>query len=178
MPDWLPRSFPMIYVQYKGRGAEWFGGEVPAIFDWMDRKKRANPQFKLGIDGLGGSLGEEFSTMRKADNHFYWLTADTISKRCLNDDEWKGGRTPATLTGTIKGNVITVRAYGVEDLTIWLGRGTIDFSKKVSVWVNSGIKLQNRSISPKLEVLLNDLFDRGDRQRLFLDKIVLDKKRL
>src|SRR5262249_8579663 len=151
----------------KGRGAEWFGGELPAIFDWMDRKKRANPQFKLGTDGLGGSLGEEFSTMRKGDNHFYWLSAEGISKRCLNDDEWKGGRAAATMTGVIKGNAITVRLYGIEDLTIWLSRGTVDFSKKLSVWVGSSIKVQNKTISPKLEVLLGDLFDRGDRQRLF-----------
>ncbi|MFL5245895.1 MAG: hypothetical protein ACJ8FY_27805 [Gemmataceae bacterium] len=179
MKDWLPRSYPMIYVQYKGRGAEWFSGEMPAIFDWMDRKKRANPQFKLGTDGLGGGMGDEFCTMRSTDNHFYWLSTNTIAKRCLNEEApWKGSRMAATMTATIKGNVITARLYGIEDLTIWLGRGTVDFSKKVSVWVGNSMKIQNKTISPKLEVLLNDLFERGDRQRLFLDKVVLEKKRL
>jgi pimeloyl-ACP methyl ester carboxylesterase len=179
MRDMLPRNFPLIYVQYKGRGAEWFGGEVPAIFDWMDRKKRANPQFKLGTDGLGGAMGEEFCTMRKADNHFYWLSTDGISKRCLNEEgEWKAGRMAATMTATIKNNVVTVRHYGLEDLTIWLGRGTVDFNKKLAVWVNNSVRLQNKVISPNLEVLLGDLFDRCDRQRLYLDKVTLDKKRL
>jgi enterochelin esterase-like enzyme len=179
MRDMMPRNFPMIYVQYKGRGAEWFGGEVPAIFDWMDRKKRANPQFKLGTDGLGGTLGEEFCTMRKMDNHFYWLSTDGIAKRCLNEEgEWKSSRMAATVTATIKNNVVTARIYGIEDLTIWLGRGTVDFNKKFAVWVNNSVRLQNKVISPNLEVLLGDLFDRCDRQRLFLDKVVLDKKRL
>jgi len=179
MKDWLPRSYPMIYVQYRGRGAEWFGGEAPAIFDWMDRKKRANPQFKLGTDGLGGGMGNELSTMRHTDNHFYWLSTDSISKRCMNDEApWKASRMAATLTASIKGNVITARLYGIEDLTIWLGRGTVDFSKKVSVWVGNSMRIQNKTVSPKLEVLLNDLFERGDRQRLFLDKVVLDKKKL
>src|SRR5262249_55421015 len=42
----IPRGQPIIYVEYKGRGQEWFGGELPTIFDWMNRKKRsmANPE--------------------------------------------------------------------------------------------------------------------------------------
>lgn len=177
---WIPRGYPTIYVQYKGRGAEWFGGELPTIIDWMSRKKRANPQTKLGKDGLGGSLGDEFCSLRPTDNHFYWLSFENLSRRCTLEDKksWHGGVTTATLTGSIQGNVIYVRLYGIEDLTVWLGRGMVDFSKPVTITVNNHTAISRRPIGPKLDVLLGDLFERGDRQRLFLDKVVIDKKRL
>src|SRR5207247_1309522 len=38
---WMPRGFPGLYVEYKGRGFEYFRGEMPYIFDWMSRKTRA-----------------------------------------------------------------------------------------------------------------------------------------
>src|SRR2546430_14318969 len=41
-----PRStlFPYttLFRSYKGRGAEWFPGEVPMIFEWMRVKRRAD----------------------------------------------------------------------------------------------------------------------------------------
>src|SRR5207253_5941874 len=38
---WIGHAYPSLYIQYKGRGSEWFGGELPYVFDWMNRKKRA-----------------------------------------------------------------------------------------------------------------------------------------
>ncbi len=63
-------------MEYKGRGIEWFGGEVPNIFDWMRNKQRAFPLHQLGTDGIGEAFGNEFCTMRPTDNRFYWLTTD------------------------------------------------------------------------------------------------------
>ena len=32
---WVLRGFPSLWIEYKGRGIEWFGGELPNMFDWM-----------------------------------------------------------------------------------------------------------------------------------------------
>ena len=44
----LGKHLYAMWVQYKGRGAEWFPGEVPIIFDWMRVKRRAFPMTQLG----------------------------------------------------------------------------------------------------------------------------------
>src|SRR5262249_53322092 len=75
---WVSRNFPMVWVDYKGRGVEWFAGEVPSMFDWMRSKKRVFRMDQLGTDGGGGTFGNEFCTMRTCDNRFYWLSADDI----------------------------------------------------------------------------------------------------
>src|SRR5262249_2872454 len=33
--NWSQRHFASLWVEYKGRGIEWLGGEVPHVFDWM-----------------------------------------------------------------------------------------------------------------------------------------------
>ena len=38
--EWMPRGYPAIMSVYKGRGAEWFPGETPVMFEWMSRKRR------------------------------------------------------------------------------------------------------------------------------------------
>src|SRR5262249_34549953 len=40
--EWMAKGYPSMEVLYKGRGLDWFGAELPMVFDWMARKKRAN----------------------------------------------------------------------------------------------------------------------------------------
>ena len=42
-------KYPMVWIQYKGRGVEWYGGEVPTMFDWMRGKRREFPLQELGV---------------------------------------------------------------------------------------------------------------------------------
>jgi pimeloyl-ACP methyl ester carboxylesterase len=35
--EWMPKGFPALHAIYKGRGTEWFPGETPVMFDWMNR---------------------------------------------------------------------------------------------------------------------------------------------
>src|SRR5205823_3060378 len=72
--NWVLRGYPALWVGYKGRGLEWFPGEVPSMFDWMRHQRRAFPLRQLGTDGGGGNFGNEFTTMRPEDNRFYWLS--------------------------------------------------------------------------------------------------------
>jgi pimeloyl-ACP methyl ester carboxylesterase len=174
---WVVRNYPVLYVQYKGRGAEWFGGELPNLFDWMKRKKRANPVTQLGTDGNGGPLGSEFQSMRSTDNRFYWLTSDAIDKKHVVDGgEWKGSVTPATVTAVIRDNQITAKTYGLNQLTIWLGRTQVDFDKPISVVINLKAVRNPAKLTPSLEIMLEDFILRGDRQRLNVAKMAFDLK--
>jgi pimeloyl-ACP methyl ester carboxylesterase len=172
--EWVPHGYPVLYVQYRGRGVEWFGGELPALFDWMDRQRRAHPTNELGR--LGGVSGDEFLTMRPGDNRFYWLTTDAIDERQLNEGPRFSPRPlGATLQANRRGNDFVVRTQGIKQVSIWLpsGDATADFDKPVSVYVNT-TKRFDRKVAPSREVLLEDFYARGDRQRLFVAHIDLE----
>jgi pimeloyl-ACP methyl ester carboxylesterase len=179
--NWIVhRHYPALWVEYKGRGVEWFGGEVSNAFDWMRNKRRAFPLRQLGTDGRGGTFGDEFCSLRSCDNHFYWLSSEDIRvSRTL--ETWNRGRVqPASFHARVNydANDIVVKATGVRDLTIWLARNskgedTIDFEKPVTVHHPFSTLPWRQKVTPRLDVLLDDLYQRGDRQQLFLAKITL-----
>jgi len=164
-------------VEYKGRGLEWFEGEVPSMFEWMDCKRdahrRARAVPELGRNGNGGPFGDEFQTMRPTDNRFYWLSTSRINPRNLNTlDHWKNETRPATLQARIgEGNQIGVSMVGLHQLTVWLARDMIDFDKPGTVRVNGSPGWANRKVQPDLGTLLEDFYQRGDRRRLFVARI-------
>jgi pimeloyl-ACP methyl ester carboxylesterase len=170
---WIGHSYPALYVQYKGRGREWFAGEIPSLFDWMSRKKRATAYPELGRSGAGTSFGEEFRSLRPADNHFYWLSGENLSSRHINRaDKWNAKMMPAVLQAHIgEGNHIYVNAQGFKQVIVWLGPEMLDFEKPVTVYLNSRLYRSNRKITPHLGTLLEDFYLHGDRQRLFFAKL-------
>jgi dienelactone hydrolase len=170
--QWVPRAYPALYVGYKARGPEWFAGEVPYMFDWMSRKKRATAFPELGKTGGVGVLNEEYQSMRPTDDHFYWLSVEGIHDRHTAEaGRWRSGTAAATLAGRVSGsNHINLYAHGFKRVTMWLGQGMIDFDKNVTVYVNGQVRLANRKITPSLTTLLEDFYQRGDRQRLFWAK--------
>src|SRR5260370_28194641 len=96
------RGYPALWVEYKGRGCEWFAGEVPNMIDWMRAKRRAFPLHKLGTDGGGGKFGNEFTSLRASDNHFYWLSFDITSNHVNNPAAWSNRIEPAMLAARIE----------------------------------------------------------------------------
>ncbi len=175
---WIPSGFPAVGVQYKGRGVEWFSAEVPDIFEWMAQKRRHNP-LKVGYKDVVNEKGDvseyqvDQRTLRTTDNRFYWVTVDGINARRLSDGAWLKAVEPARVAAKIvKGNQIGVSRTGVGEVHLWLGRGMIDFSKPVTVNLNLGAKeLRNLVVKPSLAVLLEDFYERGDRQRLYMARI-------
>jgi len=162
--DYFACNAPALWIDYKGRGLEWFGGELPNVFDWMSRKKRLNP----------APTTTEFRSMRETDNRFYWLTVDGIERRCLGDARNFNYLTePAKISARIDGNQIYVKAIGVKHVTVWLTRGMVDLEKPLTITVNQGGRIKDRKYTPILGTLLEDFYERGDRSRLFLVKIPL-----
>jgi len=176
---WVPLGYPAICAQYKGRGIEWFAGELPFLFDWMnhkkDRFKRAAGVPELGK--LGGSLNQEYQTLRSTDNRFYWISTDSIRPvNVLDGSKWTNNINPATIQGRIaEGNYIHLTTRGLMRVTIWLAKDMIDFSKPVTVRINNTFMIQKGKVQPSYATLLEDLFNRNDRQRLFWAKLEFDK---
>lgn len=166
---WIAQGFPALHVEYQGRGLEWFGIELPAMFDWMNRKKRVT-----GYPSVGRL---NYMTMRETDSSFYWLSADSLRPGAVNDARnWKSQVLGASLHGRIaEGNQVVVEAKNLLRLTVWLGRDSVDFTKPVSIRINGSMAVP-KTIKPSAAVLLEDLYQRGDRQHLFLAKESFDLK--
>jgi hypothetical protein len=175
---WIGAGFPAVGVQHKGRGLEWFADEVQNVFEWMAQKRRHNPTGKVGFRDVVNRDTEPWEfradqrTLRPGDNRFYWLSVDGPSPRHQAEAiTWTGKTECATVAAKIaNGNQIGVFAEGVRQVTVWLARGMIDFDKPVAIRLNFEAK-PNREVKPSLEVLLEDFYQRGDRQRLFVARI-------
>lgn len=175
---WVIRAYPALWVEYKGRGTEFLPAELPNLFDWMRHQTRFFPLRQLGTDGVGTQFGNEFCTLRPEDNRFYWLSTTGLSPRnTIAPERWSNSVAPATLTGRIDAstNEITLKTSGLNQVTLWIGRNPagqymIDFDKPVNVKVGFTM-YWNRKVSPSLEVLLEDLYHRGDRKHLYLARI-------
>ena len=119
-------------------------------------------------------LGEQFRTVRASSNRFYWITLDDIDHGRLFDvNQRKTGFKPAPRPDCIvEGNQILVEPFGMSKLSIWLGKGMVDYTKPVYVKINNNPnKTCKKELTPKLSVLLEDLYERGDRQRPFYQRI-------
>ncbi len=190
--DWVRWGYPGLFVEYKGRGREFFTGEFADMMDWMNRKKRYFPKRQVGAYGFGGR-GTEFRSMRESDNSFYWLTSKSLNRKCLNSvSNWNTTRSAAEFqTKIISRNYIHIGTKGLNHLVIWIAPGMIDFSQKIklrlhsspitryrtSILVNGQLPKLEMELKPKAEVLLEDLCNRGDRQKLFIAKIELTSRR-
>jgi len=183
---WIQRGFASLMTIYRGRPTEFYQAEVGNAFDWMDRKKRGTGFPELGSRPNQGSNGEEFQTARATDNRFYWVTIESLVERYLNpvmdrDSNYVAAAVQASIRD---GNFIAVNTRGIKSLRLWLGRvwdaqtgsrSMIDFDKPVRVQVNGRPTNGNRgyTVTPSLATMLEDLYERGDRQRLFLATIDL-----
>jgi predicted esterase len=166
---WVRWHFPALLVEYRGRGREWFAAEPPVIMDWMSRKKRIFPQQELGRH----ERGDTFVSMRATDDRFYWLSSDAIQEYCLNDAAaWNPAVRPATFQGRIGSNFIHLHVSGLKKVSVWLGPGMVNFDQPARIQIGAGVPF-NRPVQPSLETLLEDLYQRGDRQQLFVARIDL-----
>lgn len=169
--NWAGRSFPMLWVQYKGRGIEWFSGEIPNIFDWMRPKKRNYPMTALGVSNAGGPLGAEFRTSRPTDNHFYWLKADELSPTSQNTGmRYNPAINPATVSGWVDStnNKAYLKSTGCTQLKLLVirnakGESVLRLDKPVTIQHQLRTIWNQRKAEPSLETLLEDQRSRGDR---------------
>lgn len=178
--NWMPRGYPSIWTQYKGRGIEFFRAELPLICDWMRGKSRAFPMNQLGSDGGGSILGNEFQSTRSCDNQFYWIGTDNISENRINYPQtWKPNLQPASffVKSDSATNNLTVKTYGMKNFYLLFGKNSkgesqIDFDKPVSITTNL-ISKWNGKVVPSLDTLMENFLETGDRKNHVYAKVLV-----
>ncbi len=154
----IAKAYDVTYVEYHRRGLEDLPEEAPAIFDWMERRRRDPYPKKFDV-----------VTARQSDNRFYGVVIG----------EFKAGRTmapeavdplfgsnlnPATIdmSSSALSNLIVLKTGGIQRMDVWVSPKLIDFNKKLEVRINGTPR--KGLAKPNLEPLLEDLRVRGDRR--------------
>ncbi len=148
-------GYDVMYVEYQGRGHEHFSDEIVRLFQWMALYRRDFAR-------------KEFTTasMRPWDQFFWWVELGEIPERfVVLPSNWpqpkaRDAETEAEIT---PGNTIRIKSP-VENWTVWLSPDLIDFDRKISVGRDKP------EIVPSVEVMLEDVRTRGDRQHPFWAK--------
>lgn len=158
------RGYNCTVVEYLGRGHEHFSDEVLRVFDWMNRLRR-------------NFFPREFksTTMRPWDNFFWWVELRSLPNRSMIDPgDWpppRGTQPVDTKASVTKTGGIYI-ATGAGQLTVWLSPELLPLDRRVSIVVNGHrIGTPGKPPVPDLEVLLEDVRTRVDRQHPFWAKV-------
>ena len=161
----IMKAWDITYLEYLKRGLEDLPEEAPAVFDWMDRKRR-EPYPKT------------FSVVsaRDCDSRFFGVVVREFQKGRTTAPEavepFGNNLKPATLafkTSTIS-NLLDIKSSGVTRMDVWVSPKLIDFRRKVEVKIN-GKSLYKGVTRPELGPLLEDVRIRGDRQQIYWMKV-------
>lgn len=152
----------LLVAQYKARGHETFYSEIHRLFEWMELHRRpAEPkEFKL-------------NSLRTTDVRLHWVRwADvTPPKR-----KGPAKPTPISMTARIQpGETVkkSILLGGQGPVTVWLNASLIDLDKRLSITLE-GQQEFNDFLKPEIDAVLEDLRQRGDRQRLHSVRIQID----
>lgn len=165
----LRNSFDMQYVEYVGRGYESFYAEIHRIFDWMDAHQRVN-----AVKEFDGHV------MRAADDQFYWIQADSylpivsnivVPTRHAPAATGRGKRRPTFQFEVLDGLSATTVSVSIpaRQFTLWFSPDIVDFQREMKIRVSGKIKFKGFP-RPELATLLEDLRVRGDREKPFTMK--------
>jgi len=162
----MTRKYDVLYCEYIGRGYESYYAEIHKLFDWMDFHKRADDPTEV-----------EASILRPGDNHFYWVEVSGLPQSVLRSDvlaNGKAGRiSPMKLKARISpGNTVNITSGAAENI-IWLNKKIIDFNKRVTVRHRGRSRFKD-FIEESIATMLEDFQLRGDRQKIYSVKIVID----
>ena len=158
------RGYDLTYVEYVGRGYESFLEERPRIFEWMalaPHRRAPEPQeFHIEV-------------LRPGDASVHWLQADGFEEQALQPVNWDNGRPksrPEVVDGKIKPSGAIYVTTTAGRVTIKLSPSLIDFEQRIETRVSRKRPFRD-FVKPEMKTLLDDLRERGDRQRLYWAKI-------
>ncbi|HEY4760985.1 MAG TPA: peptidase, partial [Thermoguttaceae bacterium] len=160
---YFKHGYNATVIEYEGRGHDDFHEEILKIFDWMGRFRR-------------DFFPREFtcSTMRLWDSFFWWVELDGMPPKSLVDPtQWPppSGTRPLQVSGSITNNNIYIRT-GSSQVSLWLSPKMIDFDRQINIVVN-GQRVNNQEpfFKPDLNIILEDVRTRGDRQHPFWSRL-------
>lgn len=158
----------LIYAEYIGRGYESYFGELPKLFEWMDRIRRAPLPKEISVQ-----------TLRPGDNRFYWVECEGLPAQTLRSvvvgDKPRWPVTPMPLEvkiseGSSDYTAVTITKSGAAKHILWLSPEVVSFEKRLIVRYKGKSRF-NDFLEPDIGTMLEDLRLRGDRQRLFPAKV-------
>ncbi|MCS7014872.1 MAG: hypothetical protein NZM42_01980 [Gemmatales bacterium] len=162
--NWVQAGFPSLYIEYDGRGREFFAGEIGDIFEWMSRKKRHATPWHLGNPQVLGEFGHrDFVGIRPEEDRFYWLSLPHPP----------GNHRLAARV--LEGNRIQVRTSGnLRRISIWLNSELVELGQDIRIQLLVPSQTWQVRVQPDLRVLLEDFYQRGDRDQLFVARLDLE----
>jgi pimeloyl-ACP methyl ester carboxylesterase len=168
----LKLGFDMIYLEHIGRGYESYYSEIHKLFDWMEplRRNPAPKEFEMDV-------------LRPSEDRFYWVDMDGVPESVSNsqvlvDNPADRGRIrPMSLKANITDGgedraTIYVKS-GAARHVLYLSPDLVDFNRRVTIIVN-GRRRFNEFLQADAATMLEDLRQRGDRQRLRWVRIELN----
>jgi predicted esterase len=152
-------GYDCTIVQYRGRGHESFQDEILHIFEWMNAPGHTRNFYPREV---------EVVSMRPWDNYFWWLELDDFPTNAMVvPAQWpptRGTRATQTSAKILENNRVTVRT-GARKAIVWLTPEMLSFDRRITVTVNG--RDIREDVKPDVEVLLEDVRTRGDRQHPF-----------
>ena len=161
----IAKALDVTYNEYLKRGPEAFPEEAPAVFDWMDRRRR--DPFPKNYDVVAA---------RSSDNRFFGAVVQEYDeKRMTHPDAVDGfgkGLNPATIKfkSSSLSNLVEYTTSGVQRVDVWLSPAVVNFNKRLEVRINRKARFKGLA-KPDIGSFLEDLRIRGDRQQLYWLKI-------
>ncbi|WP_425614324.1 peptidase [Anatilimnocola sp. NA78] len=167
-PDWEKYlkyvGYDSIVVQMQGRGHEHFHDEIQNLFEWMNFHRRSffPKSFKA-------------NSLRPWDNFFWYLEIDSMPPNgVVMPIQWPPGR--GVLATKAEGSILPTNGVSVDTsaakVTVYLSPEMINFNAKPFVTFR-GKRFVN--IQPDVNVLLEDVRTRADRQHPFWAKVSNDR---
>ena len=163
-------GYDATLIEYLGRGYEPFNDEIQRLFDWMSRHQRDDAPAEF-----------EAKTMRPWDNYFWWLECEDLPARSMvHPLLWTKKAPPnraraATVVGRSFNNNKLGAKVRAGKVTFWLSPDIVDFDQPIQLELNGrSVISRDEPVRPDVGVLLEDARTRGDRQRPFWAKHVVD----
>ena len=111
----ISKAYDVTYVEHYRRALEDLPEEAPAVFDWMDRRRR---------DPYPKSF--EVVTARESDQRFYgvvareFVTGNTTAPEAA--DPFGANIHPASIsmTSSSASNLLRIQAKGINRLDVWV----------------------------------------------------------
>jgi pimeloyl-ACP methyl ester carboxylesterase len=161
----IAQAWDVTYLEYFRRGLEDLPEEAPAVFDWMDRRRRE-------------PFPKEFEvvTARPCDNRFFGVVIQEFQPGRTTAPEAVDGFGKNLKPATIRmdssrlSNNLRLQTNGVKRLDVWVSPRLLDFKKRMEVRIN-GRPYFRGVAKPELAPLLEDLRLRGDRQQVYWLKV-------
>ena len=160
----------LIYVEYIGHGYESYYSEIHKLFDWMELHRRFKHPKEIEVDVL-----------RPSENRFYWVQMEGFpetleaSQLAVDDPATHGRRVrpmrlKANLTDGHPDRATFYVSSGADRHVLYFSPELVDFDRKISVVVN-GRRRASEFLAGRIDVMLEDLRVRGDRQMPYWTKL-------